>query len=69
MCIRDRCISVSVVVGFLYILNLCLCSSFVMEMSKKFMVLLCSFSAVKVIFLCILYETCVSNVRLIMSIT
>ena len=32
------CISVSVVVGFLYILNLCLCSSFVMERSKKFMV-------------------------------
>ena len=28
----------SVVVGFLYILNLCLCSSFVMERSKKFMV-------------------------------
>ena len=44
------CISVSVVVGFLYryILNLCMCSNFVMERSRTFMLLLCLYSAVKV---------------------
>ena len=48
----ELCIRVTVVVGFLYILNLCMCSSLVMIRS---MLLLFLYSAVKVMFLCILF--------------
>ena len=38
------CITLTVVVGFLYILKLCLLSSLVMVVSRKFMDLFCSVS-------------------------
>ena len=46
------CLTVNVVVGFLYILNVCLLSVFVMVRSRKFMLLLTSVSKVKFNFRC-----------------
>ena len=49
------CMTVNVVVGFLYILNVCLLSVFVMVRSRKFMVLLTSVSKVKFNFRCVAF--------------
>ena len=46
------CMTVTVVVGFLYILNMCLLSVFVMVRSRKFILLLSSVSKVKFNFWC-----------------
>ena len=46
------CMAVTVVVGFLYILNVCLLSVFVIVRSRKFILLLTSVSKVKFNFWC-----------------
>ena len=52
------CMTVNVVVGFLYILNVCLLSVFVKVRSMKFMLLLTSVSKVKFNFRCSLMCWC-----------